>query len=238
MSEVATGSKQADPLRKQLDELDQLMERMLALGGQPPPAQPAREESPHIVSQEAIADELPETIVPDAANQIPPSLPEFAPPVEVPYRPEVDFWKPLVESAVARIEPVAPLVDIEPDPALELAPSAPTFVSLEGSVGTPPAPLFAEFQFAPPPSIPSLEPTVAPLAIRTSAPPDPIVIVALWLQPLALVNRVYDGSTRWLGPIGRGLRSRPMRNLMGICGVACVLGALAWMLWEGTDWNS
>ncbi|HEV8058367.1 MAG TPA: hypothetical protein VGP68_00720, partial [Gemmataceae bacterium] len=148
--------------------------------------------------------------------------------------------------------------NIPPSPELgplaDLGPIVPTFVGLETSADLSSAPLFADFQFAPsvsslttgpldaPQSIPTgstaAQTTDALELIPTQAPGAPIVLVAWWLQPLALVNRVYDGSTSWLGPIGRVLRSSRMRNFLGICGLAAALGAAAWMVWEGPDWNS
>ena len=78
-------------------------------------------------------------------------------------------------------------------------------------------------------------PVPAPAAALESRP---TVIVAWWLRPLAMVNGVYDGSTGWLGPIGRGLQSRLVRNFLGLCGLAAMFGAAAWMIWEGVDWHT
>jgi hypothetical protein len=96
-----------------------------------------------------------------------------------------------------------------------------------------------DFQFAPPPSeLVTQELAAIPETTLSIPAAEPVIYVVWWLRPLALVNGIYDGSTRWLGPIGRGLRSRPMRNLLGICGLAALVGAAAWVLWEGADWNS
>jgi hypothetical protein len=240
MSQVAAGSKKSDPLRQQLDELDQLMERMLALGVQPAPAQVAEERTQRPEASQASGAAAPEPILSQKANESAPPA-EFSLPEEVPYHQEFDLHRALSETTGIPVELAGPDAEPERGSEIELAPPAPTFVSLEGSATVPAAPLFAEFQFAPSPALAPLEPAEAPTApavFKTAPPPEPVVLVAWWLQPLAIVSRIYDGSTAWLGPIGRGLRSRPMRNLLGICGLACMIGALAWMLWEGTDWNS
>jgi hypothetical protein len=268
MSQVAAGAEKVDPLRHQLDELDLLMERMLALGVQSPPTGPTPEsiQQPHVapVSTERHVAQAVESA---QAGEAPfSSVDQGVLPVEAPYVAGPGTTPSESDTGVT----VEQETGLELEPGLELAPSAPTFVSLDAGSGGPPAPLFAEFQFAPlpsvpaiepellvnpdpgaaapapfadfqfapPPSMPALEPAPASVVPRTSAPMKPVVIVAWWLQPLGLVDRIYDGSTSWLGPIGRGLRSRPMRNFLGICGLACMLGALAWVLWEGTDWNS
>ncbi len=221
MSQVAAGTQKPDPLRQQLEELDHLMQRMLALGVNEAPG--------------------------EAEDQIAEQASEHARPAHSVFEPEI------IESS----QPVKP-DNIPPSPGLgplaDLAPIVPTFVGLETSADLSSAPLFADFQFAPSVSSLTTEPLDAPDAIAsglpsaqtmeaaelisTQAPVTPIVLVAWWLQPLALVNRVYDGSTRWLGPIGRGLRSSRMRNFLGICGLAAAFGAAAWMVWEGPDWNS
>ena len=166
--------------------------------------------------------------------------------------PKFDPNGPLVEPDASLIASEAPSLVAEPEPVIDLAFRAPTFVALGATTADTAAPLFADFQFAPPPSDLRIEDPVAPRLsdLRMEEPVNsgevaltgrhaaPIVFVAWWLLPLALVNRIYDGSTSWLGPIGRGLRSRPMRNLLGICGLAALVGAAAWVLWEGTDWNS
>ena len=48
MSQVATDFKKSDPLRQQLDELDQLMQRMLALGVNSVPSEPVAGRAPKV----------------------------------------------------------------------------------------------------------------------------------------------------------------------------------------------
>ncbi len=221
MSQVAAGTQKTDPLRQQLDELDHLMQRMLALG----------------VSEDP--DEATNKIV-----QQPIDLASLAPPVQ-----EADIFE-----SSSPVEPDRAQTSPELDRLPNLAPIVPTFVGLETSADLSSAPLYADFQFAPSVSSLEAEPLEELDAISTALPElqsmdaaevipprisvAPIVLVAWWLQPLALVNRIYDGSTRWLGPIGRGLRSGRMRNFLGVCGLAAAFGAAAWVLWEGPDWNS
>jgi hypothetical protein len=134
------------------------------------------------------------------------------------------------------------LSESEIEQIAELAVPGPTFVALDlPPITTTTVPIFAEFQFAPPPSEVVLEAMEAPVPAPVPVVKEtlePLIFVAWWLRPLALVTGIYDGSTSWMGPIGRGLRSRPVKNVLGLCGLAALLGAAAWMVWENTDWNS
>lgn len=235
MSQVADGSKKVDPLRQQLDELDQLMEKMLALGAQPAQSQSASESVQNPVLDITAVEGSQDPISEQVNNESPVNPFEFASAAAAAHLPEFNLTNVAVDlGAAPTVQDPLP----QPEPPPELPLPAPTFVSLEASAEMPAPPVFADFQFAPPPSMPVLERAEMPIVTTAPAPIEPIVFVAWWLRPLALVNRVYDGSTGWLGPIGRGLRSRPMRSFLGFCGLACILGALAWVLWEGTDWNS
>jgi hypothetical protein len=238
MSKAASSSPKADPLREQLDELDQLMERMLALGlaqskddssrpvERTPIANPRDEEG----SQSSLETRLPEAHtnhISESERSASPEQPDVVP-----------------------VFSDAPAVALASSLKLDLAPPGPTFVGMESEPGQPPAPFFADFQFAPPSAdlaLTSLDaPAIAPSPVSLESPASvvatesasPIVFVAWWLQPLALVDGIYDGSTRWLGPIGRGLRSRPIKNFLGLCGLAALIGAAVWMIWESTDWIS
>jgi hypothetical protein len=238
MSQVAAGSKKADPLRQQLDELDQLMQRMLALEVIPTSGEVVKESAQNSAASQAVQESPQNRASIEAVNEGPPTTIEFAPlTAPVPF-PEIDMRPQPVEPGNSQSDPGAGTLVQEPEPAFELALPGPTFVALGTGADVASAPLFADFQFAPPPRDLTMEPVESPELSLLSPSVVPIVFVAWWLRPLALVNRVYDGSTGWLGPIGRGLRSSRMRNLLGICGVAALVGALAWMLWEGTDWNS
>jgi hypothetical protein len=276
MSQAAVGAKKSDPLRQQLDELDHLMQRMLALGVNQSPADLAPDPEPDAVEFVEVGAEAPSHADFDtAAQQVEQAIDIPAPAYSDPEPANTPQLEPV---ASQRVEPPAP-ADTDLESEIDLAFRAPAFVSIEAIASTSPAPLYADFQFAstsnepvmkvpaptadfqsaappseparsepapipdfqfaPPPSeLVTQELAAIPEATLTSPAAEPVIYVVWWLRPLALVNGIYDGSTRWLGPIGRGLRSQPMRNLLGICGLAALVGAAAWVLWEGADWNS
>jgi hypothetical protein len=247
MSNVGAGIQKPDPLREQLDELDQLMERMLALGVSRPGREPAGKLGPpRAPSLVEALPSMPETETEQVIESAR-TIVELAPALSTEDNQVAELTG---ESAPKNVLPELEILSPAPLPGpvvespVDLALPSPTFVALEIGPTAPAAQIFTDFQFAPSPSELALE------AIESPAPPppapaptitetaEPLVFVAWWLRPLSLVNNVYDGSTSWLGPIGRGLRSRQVKNLLGLCGLAALLGAMAWMVWENTDWNS
>ena len=56
------------------------------------------------------------------------------------------------------------------------------------------------------------------------------------LAPLVWANQSFDLCTSWLGPLGRGLRSNRGRTLLGIVGLACLGAASAWAVLERVGW--
>ena len=294
MSQTAASSKKIDPLRQQLDELDHLMQRMLALGVNQSPVDIVPDPEPEAVefvemgaeaSSPAKVDTVMRQVEPVAAQQAEAPVstdPSLESEIDLAFRAptfvsieaiaatssaplyadfqfastvnelatEIQAQAPDDQLAVPVSEPSksdpAPIADSQfAAPPSEPAKSDPAPVA-DFQFAIPPTEptekvptLIPDFQFAPPPSeLVTEELAAIPAATLTSTAAEPIIFVVWWLRPLALVNNIYDGSTRWLGPIGRGLRSRPMRNLLGICGLAALIGAAAWVLWEGTDWNS
>ncbi len=231
MSKSVTGPGKPDALREQLDELDQLMERMLALGVQQPPEESQNQVEPDIVS--------------DSSNSNTTSL--ELPPLEAPTSQAPEPGRATLPEESRWSEPQPESRKSEHGLAIvDLAPPGPTFVALDTETGISSTPFFADFQFAPPPGEIALNSLEAPTTSTADLSIEPApalaagvtVIVAWWLRPLALVNSLYNGSTGWLGPIGRGLQSRLVRNFLGLCGLGAMLGAAAWMLWEGVDWHT
>lgn len=68
-----------------------------------------------------------------------------------------------------------------------------------------------------------------------SVPPPRKPSAFWWLGPFLWINQAFDWTTHYLGPVGRWLRSRPGRNILGWCGVLMMLTGLAWqiLLWCG-----
>jgi len=59
----------------------------------------------------------------------------------------------------------------------------------------------------------------------------------LGYRPLLRLNRRFDSAMGWLGPLGRALRGRQGRNLLGITGLGLMLGALLWLAKDWMGWN-
>jgi hypothetical protein len=89
-----------------------------------------------------------------------------------------------------------------------------------------------------------LTPIIAPppsLGIETPTVPKPkltrVAQSKLGYRPLLRVNRGFDSAMGWLGPVGRSLRGKQGRNLLGITGLGLMLGALLWLLKDWMGWN-
>jgi len=228
---MSPGQPPNNQTRHQLDELDALLQRMLAL----PLA--GREEG-----------NAPQPVV-DAAIPLPPTRTTFAdpvvrptPPVEAPQpgEPSVQSWRvefprgpegssaEAGESIAGHREPDAPETVIPPLPAPMVfgqpstAAPAPTDLPVR-------APVF-DRSFSPPP-IPA-----ARLSSR-SATAEPPVPTLLW--PIFALNRVFDGIVCLFGPLGRWLTYPRVRNTMGWLGVLMILSAIGWAVgeWYGFGWT-
>jgi hypothetical protein len=208
--------------RQLLDELDALMQRMLALPVQPsddepgpqpvaPPTPPAAADpapvasrtltvqaqiSPLPATQELVVTRTAAPVVKAPAVQPPPRRIDLEPP---------DMTAPTYVPLGA--EPLLPLILQRPrKPGLEvLAPKSPA--------PAPPKPATAP-QLAPPPS-----------------PPLPTPHAPAWGSGwVHALNRRYDRATDWLGPLGRWLRGRQGRNLLGWLGLVMLAAAVGWAL--------
>ncbi|MFO0866205.1 MAG: hypothetical protein U0744_16415 [Gemmataceae bacterium] len=139
---------------------------------------------------------------------------------------------PIAESAVAK----------SPEPELETRVAASWLEKPSGLEWQPPA----SSSYAEPDSMlaPPLEPIIAPppsLGIETPTVPKPkltrVVQSKAGYRPLLRLNRGFDGAMGWLGPIGRSLRGKQGRNLLGITGFGLMLGALLWLVKDWMGWN-
>jgi len=202
-------SYQDQPTRQQLDDLDALMQRMLALpvsGAEelaPTPVRTQAVPSPTtfseqssarpLIEEEAAGPLVIETFTMYAALEHPPlrSLQEDAgaePRVLEDFR----FDLPPVRRSAATS---GPKESVEP---------------VEEEVDTP-----------------------APPALLTVGAK---VIVAGWLRPLLWCNQAYDGCTMWLGPLGRRLRGDRARGTLGWTGILLLVAAATWVAVEGIGW--
>jgi hypothetical protein len=195
--------------RQLLDELDALMQRMLALP----------------VEQEEEAPPAPERTAPTAAVA-PPVLPEaLPPPVEPPAARTVALALSVPSAApVDKPPPVAPAPAPRQDqPELPAGPHGLTPVGPE---------VFAALT-TPTPIRPRTTPARPRPTPRRAAPVGGIV-----LGPLRWLNHAFDRVTHRLGAPGRWLRGRQGRAVLGWVGVALLVGALGWQMvvWLGWGW--
>jgi hypothetical protein len=228
------GSSAPNATKQLLDELDALMERMLAL--------PVNELGDDLSAEATATTDLPEepASVPSAENR-PPELegrgpePSLSPkaPAEVvgtrlvsphPASPSLPppHWKEepehvdaLTDTAVATPEPgTLSRAGFWPHPALQAATVLASPVRQE--------PIQASHPVTPSPRHPVIPWTPA-------RPPQN----GWWLRSLLWSNRTFDRYIVWLGPLGRWLHSRGGRKALGWAG----LGLLGWaIVWGLSDW--
>lgn len=237
-SATAPRSPATQSTRQLLDELDALMQRMLALPvhqleeGQPPEPPPMPPPAPAVsvvtISQAPPLDAL------ATGGRRPPAPAEFRPaplPEALRPAPEVIAGRVIVPHAP---EPLPPLPHREEEPEPPASPAVrsqplteppPVRVQVPARPASPleawaPKPI-APTTLPPAPAVRSPEPTTDP------APEDDPIVEAepvpprpgLLLRPLVWWNRAFDRFTVLLGPLGRCLRSRPGRHLLGWVGL-------------------
>jgi hypothetical protein len=214
------GSAPTGPTRQLLDELDALMQRMLALP----------------VEQDGAPSASGETPRPAGAG------PALSPPPSLPGRgqghpPILDMPRPVRADAPARPAPS----HLSPPPAI--LPPRHEVVStgvatraggeLQPDAGGPAAfgpEVFANLKVEPPVHRPR------PSAARPALPrPER---TTSWLPgTLTWINQAFDRGTLWLGPAGRWLRSPPGRAVLGWLGAGLLMAALGWQILAWTGWN-
>lgn len=210
---MATAPSPNDLTRQQLDELDALLQRMLALPLNPPDAASPAPAAPL---------PLPPDAVPAAKNwRVDPPAPTPAPAPHVrPPEPEPAPWVPPAAVTAPEPErlapPVARLPEPEPEP-VAVVPPPPVKVAVPEPVPVPerrsrPKPIAV----APPPPAPV--PEAPPPAPPTTAGPP----VAPILWPLVALNWVTDRVLGLFGPPGWALRSSLGKNAIGLAGIGLI----------------
>jgi hypothetical protein len=61
--------------------------------------------------------------------------------------------------------------------------------------------------------------------------------VSWYLRPVVWCNRAYDAGTSWTGPFGRWLRGSQARTLIGLMGLLLLIAAFAWVAIDGLGWT-
>ena len=199
----------APPTRQLLDELDALMQRMLALpvnqleeqlGTAEEEIPPSAAEAPPL-SDSADESENPPPVPETQAEGGPPFAPLgseaalFTEGGSGPEKSEAD-WGPILPAGPEILAAIG-----QRQPEGESA----------GARSNPPSPATI---------VPSHTPT---LALGHAAVPG-------WLRPLVWANRCFDGATAWMGPPGRWLRGESGRAVLGWVGLGLTAGAIAWVI--------
>ncbi len=209
--------------RQMLDELDALMERMLALpvseqeeASRPGPRLDPPQEVPltaHLTMLNPAPPLQQEWVVPAPA-------PKVVPP---PSSADIEFGSEIIATRVTvpsfADQPALPMK--KPGPQLELP-----FPALAPEQPEQPGPVseddLAAFTF------PGQQ--RGPVA----TPPDQ----PQWSwHPLCLINRAFDWCTQPLGWFGRWLRGRWGRNFLGLAGVALLILSLLWLFLDLSHWT-
>ena len=234
---MATAHSPNDLTRQQLDELDALLQKMLALPLNGPESAAATLSA--AAARGAVA-ELPLPEMPASAPR-PPSPPAYSPPIPTPF--------PLYTREVNPL-PVPPVVWRGEAPAT--APSAPQLLTLPSPAEPTPAPasrkapsnrpvdlgspLFPNLE-TPTPQVPS-PPTVTanprpiqtfpPITAAASTPApskgEPALPI---LVPFVMFNRALNSALDRMGLAGRILQTGLARNLLGVTGLGLVLYSAA-----------
>lgn len=223
-----------DGTRRMLDELDALMERMLAL----PVDAPADPPGPSVPSDflpklSATLTLLERGIEEAPARKAPAETPPATSPVAAPNIPSyvADLEEGIREAAGSKSSPGTS----EPAEAHESAasPGIPASPVRRVPGATPPPPEAAAEDPDVPPALGCLPiPEITPLPRRRRA------WTTLVLLPLLMVNWAWDFCTWLIGPSGRWLRSPTVKNLLGYTGLGLLAVAAGWLLkdWMGWTW--
>jgi hypothetical protein len=210
--------------RQLLDELDALMQRMLAVPVEKGDSPEAAEAAPR-PAEPAVKVEVP--LPPQFINSTPaPRTVELLPtPIVVqapaPRPPVGGFAATVAEPEAAAptyipvgAEPLLPLIVQRPPSLVAEIPPLPRV--------QPPAPVRKVTVEPAPPARPAW---MNPTAVKPPAAPVRIGNVT---QLLVMINRSYDRGTALLGGPGRWLRSQQGRAMLGWTGLAMLITALVW----------
>ena len=229
---MASPNSPNDLTRQQLDELDTLLQRMLALPLNKPEtvALPLRGELPLPLPPSAAAVLEPMNWPPpEPARSARPSFLTLAPAPE----PADEYApRPSEHRSMADLLPF-PIPD---DPAT----GGPG--TLRG-VDAPATPLGFRSVYAPMPdgspsdeSVPFLVPAPGPSAPVIRTPPPSASGIGPF-TPVVLANRVLEGVLGWCGPLGHWLTRPPVKHLLGYAGLILMVSAAAWAA-RGMGWVS
>jgi hypothetical protein len=185
--------------RQLLDELDALMQRMLAVPVQPGDSEPAPAPEP----------------VREAAATAPRNVELVPAPIAVTAVPAADFRELAQEKPPSPV-PLMPIILTRPKASVAEMPAFPCVQ----------APLPQRKPTAPPEALPKPPPAwMNPAATKVAPPP---AATGRGTALLIALNRGYDRLTDWLGPLGRWMRGEQGRSVLGWTGLAMLVSAVVW----------
>jgi hypothetical protein len=231
--------KSAGSTKQLLEELDALMQRMLAIPVNEVAETPDRQNSAEAIETPDIssASVQPGPLEPQVQSEISSPARLSSPPLEIPKvtchmaapavpPPPADLRSdqpeaPGKEDAVLPPPEAVPLGGFWPHPALQ----GPQWREEAARQPTAPA------NWSPPPQQRPAQGPVWPL----TAIPQPAT--GLRLRALLWSNRTFDRCTARLGRPGRWLQGPPGRRLVGWLGIGLLAGSVAWGLSNWFDWT-
>ena len=238
----ATANSVHQQTRQQLDELDSLLQRMLALPSV------SIEQNAHGVQGASL-----ERIKPEDFAPLPPTLPSSTIISSLPTGdPVIHAWRIETTASTAHLpmatpvdEPIAAVPPPLLDPRLYAPPPPVAVAAGDGSTSAYPAalifgqtqsiqaPVFSQAQPMQASGFPGV-PTPQWQSPKNVAPPVPFILL-----PLLGFNRLFDIISYLLGPLGSFLRAPAGRNTLGWLGILMILGAIGWGVadWYGIDWT-
>jgi len=208
-----------DPLpnstRQMLDELDALMERMLAL-----PVNDLADQAP--VVPQPLSAKVTVVETPQATVEAPGPAPA----------PATGSGMVLVGRLSAPPSYTTEMEEVKPRPKKrdkELKPASEQIMEKQANLWTESLP-------SPDEILPPLVVKPAPVEVKRF-PRKRRSLSGVALQTLMWINQVYDRGTLVLGPLGRWLRGVQGRKLLGLIGLGLLALAALWLLHDWLGWN-
>jgi hypothetical protein len=211
-----------------LDELDALMERMLALPVNELEEEPKAPAPP-------LAATL--TVVEPPAPAPEPSRPPLQPPHRIPVPDFTPAAEPPPAVLMGRVS-APPLFRQEIGNAAqtpaELSEPKPPPIIVPESRRTVPKPFWSE-------PVPAPDEILPPLVIKPPEPVQKLVrrrsLGSVLLHPVLWLNQAFDRCTKMLGGPGRWLRSSRGRMFLGYLGLALLALAALWCVYDWMGWT-
>jgi hypothetical protein len=207
--------------KQMLDELDAMMERMLALPVHELDSAPALPKTPPLAPEESALTNAPTNQA--EVETLPPPQPS-APPRKS------KLADLLSELKTKPREEISPGHAATNPPHLKLPAESP--VSLSSMPPPPPLPEMLTNSPVPPTLLGKLEPLLA--TIPDARPPR----TRRWLYgPLVGINHLFDRVTSGMGGVGYLLSSAGGRTILGLSGIALLLASAGWLVRDWMGWH-